>query len=282
LKTASTFSVRDHTVTGEEFTLKYVKELDMFQTIPQPAEKDLAKYYASDAYISHTASKRNVLEKVYHLVRAFMLKRKYKLVVNNTKAHGALLDIGCGTGDFLMEVKKQGWDTLGVEPNLKARSLAREKGLQVYDALRLEQMPPNSFDVITLWHVLEHLPNLDAQINIIKNLLKPDGLLVIAVPNFNSFDARYYKAQWAAYDVPRHLWHFSKTAIRRLFQPHGLQVYQIKPMWFDAFYVSMLSEFIRAKKFAFIKGLIIGATSNLSALGSKEFSSQIYLLKRNK
>jgi SAM-dependent methyltransferase len=281
LSNKSSFLVKDYAVSGETFSLRYIQEMDMFETIPKPTEEALPSYYESEDYISHTASPRNLFEKLYQLVRSFMVKRKCLLATKNASNKGSLLDIGCGTGDFLLEANKQGWYTFGVEPNLNARSLAKQKGLEVYQSLYEDELQAATFDVITLWHVLEHLPNLEEQITLIKRLLKPNGLLVIAVPNFKSYDAQYYKSYWAAYDVPRHLWHFSKTSIRKIFEPSGLHVVKIRPMWFDAFYVSMISESYKSASLKFVKGILIGLISNLSGIASKEFSSHIYLLKEN-
>ena len=193
-----------------------------------------------------------------------------------------LLDIGCGTGDFLETAQQNKWQVSGIEPNEKARQIANKKTNQsVYETKDLSKFAHNSFDVITLWHVLEHLPNLEDHIETFKKLLKPNGTLVIAVPNYNSFDAKYYKQFWAAYDVPRHLWHFNQTSISKLVATQSFLVEKVKPMWFDAFYVSMLSEKYKSGKINPIKGFFIGLRSNMKALRSKEASSLIYIIKND-
>ncbi|WP_136482804.1 class I SAM-dependent methyltransferase [Cognatitamlana onchidii] len=250
------------------------------ETFPQPSSNNLPKYYQSEDYISHTDAKRNVFEKVYHLVRSFSLKSKLSLINNFAGEKKTLLDVGCGTGDFLHKAQNNGWSISGVEPNDEARAIANSKTHKaVYNIEQLLQFENNSFDVITLWHVLEHLPNLNEQLAVFKKLLKTNGTLVIAVPNYRSFDAGYYKSFWAAFDVPRHLWHFNRKSVSKLFNSIEMEVIKVKPMWFDAFYVSMLSEKYKTGKMNAIRGLWIGLLSNLKAVSTKEASSLIYIIK---
>ena len=272
--------VKDYSVSGEEFNLVENIEYGFLETTPQPSLETLADYYESDDYISHTDSKRNLFEKLYHIVRRISLNQKLKLINSDTSTGKTLLDVGCGTGDFLQTAKQHGWDVFGIEPNPNARAIANIKTDNVvFDTDKFLEFKPQTFDVITLWHVLEHLPNLEEQVIVLKKLLKPQGTLIIAVPNYKSYDATYYKAFWAAYDVPRHLWHFNKESVSKLFSKVSMQVVKIKPMYFDAFYVSMLSEKYKTKKMGFVKGFLVGALSNLKATQSKEASSLIYIIK---
>ena len=198
-----------------------------------------------------------------------------------TKFHSGtetLFDVGAGTGEFLFYVKNRGWTTYGVEPNAKANQLAKEKGLEL--KLNIDEYQNTQFGVITLWHVLEHLPDLKKNIKQLSKMLEDNGTLCIAVPNFKSFDAKYYQKFWAAYDVPRHLWHFSKSSIQNLFGRHGLELVCVKPMWFDSFYVSLLSEEYKTGKKNWIKAFLIGFISNAKGIFTKEFSSHIYILKK--
>jgi 2-polyprenyl-3-methyl-5-hydroxy-6-metoxy-1,4-benzoquinol methylase len=274
-------NVKDYSVSVEEFQLLYNEELDMLETFPQPKAENLSDYYRSDDYISHTDTKRNLLEWVYHLVRNFSLKRKVNLINSFQLETKTLLDIGCGTGDFLEFAKKDNWQIIGIEPNKKARQIANSKTQNsVYTIEHLESLKANSFDVITLWHVLEHLPNLEAHTALFKHLLKPNGKLVIAVPNYRSYDAQYYKNFWAAYDVPRHLWHFSKTAMGKLFERQNMQLEKTLPMVFDAYYVSLLSEKYKSGIMNPFKAFWIGFKSNIKAKTSNEYSSHIYILKK--
>lgn len=271
--------VKDYSVSKETFSLLYNKEYDILKTEPTPSVDVLGKYYESDDYISHTDSKRSLFEKLYHFVKVRAIKSKVALVTKENKSKGNLLDIGAGTGDFLNEANKQGWTTLGYEPNNSAKILAENKGVVFTEDIFV--LPNASFDVITMWHVLEHVPNLEEYIANLKRLLKPSGTIIIAVPNYKSFDAQYYGRFWAAYDVPRHLWHFSKSSIKRLFSDHDLKLFHVKPMWFDSFYVSMLSEKYKTGKMSLIKGGLVGLRSNVYGILKKEYSSHIYIIKNN-
>ena len=273
-------TVKDYSVSGEEFQLLYNEELQMLETFPQPNEEKLSEYYKSSDYISHTDAKRNLFERAYHLVRNIALRKKVKLINSLSDSSKKLLDIGCGTGDFLQEAKSKGWEVKGIEPNRDARAIANSKtNNQVFDVDELLNFKENSFNVITLWHVLEHLPKLNEQADLFKKLLKPNGALIIAVPNHKSFDASYYKSFWAAYDVPRHLWHFSQASIKNLFQRRKMEVVKTLPMKFDSYYVSILSEKYKTGKMNFIKAFFIGLRSNIKAKSSGEYSSLIYVVK---
>ncbi len=273
-------TVKDHSVSGEDFQLLYNKELDMLETFPQPEAEKLSSYYKSEDYISHTDTKRNLLEFFYHSVRKIALKRKLKLINSFDSESKNILDIGCGTGDFLETVLKDNWIITGIEPDEQARQIANSKtNNAVFGIEQLEKLKPNSFDVITLWHVLEHLPNLEMHIALFKSLLKPNGTLVIAVPNFKSYDAVHYKNFWAAYDAPRHLWHFSKQSITKLFENENLKLEKILPMIFDAYYVSLLSEKYKSRKMNPFTAFWVGLRSNIKARSSKEYSSHIYIIK---
>jgi len=250
-------TVKDYSVSKEQFNLYKDNEIDLVYTYPQPEPNQLSKYYESEDYISHTDGKRSLFEKVYQIVKSIALKNKVRLI-NELNAKGNLLDIGAGTGDFLIAANKDGWNITGIEPSEKAKSIAIKKGVQFVENTNVLQS--NSFDVITMWHVLEHVPDVQKQIQELERLLKPNGSILIAVPNFNSFDAKYYGKFWAAFDAPRHLWHFSKTAIKVLFEREGLQLKKVVPMPFDAFYVSLLSEKYKSGKMNFINAF--GSDSN--------------------
>ncbi|MEW2920636.1 class I SAM-dependent methyltransferase [Muricauda sp. ANG21] len=269
---------KDFSVSGESFELHWDPSLDMLVTQPQPTE--LAAYYESEDYISHTDAQNSFTDKLYQAVKQKNLKNKLQLIDNQKVNAKSILDIGAGTGDFLATAQKAGYTVTGVEPNAKARALGKQKGVELLSDLG--ELNEKQFEVITLWHVLEHLPDLEHQIRTIISKLTNEGSLIIAVPNFKSFDANYYGTHWAGYDVPRHLWHFSKTAITKLFQQHDMEVISIRPMWFDAFYVSMLSEKYKGNKLYLISAFFVGLWSNLKAIFTKEHSSLIYILKRKK
>ena len=277
LEDKSFITVKDFSVSGESFSLLLNEEYQILKTHPQPTLDKLGSYYEFEDYISHTDGKRTLFEKMYHFIKRKAIRDKVSLINSYQPLKGRILDIGAGTGDFLLEAKNQNWEILGIEPNDKAKRIAVGKGIKFGDTI--EKLESNSFDVITMWHVLEHVPDVEHQVAELKRLLKPSGTIVIAVPNFKSYDAKYYKEFWAAYDVPRHLWHFSKTAIEKLFDKQNMNLEDIKPMWFDSFYVSLLSEKYKSGKMNFISGFFIGLISNVSGFFKKEFSSHIYVLK---
>lgn len=272
--------VKDHSFSGETFQLIKNETYGFLETFPQPEEQKLSEYYKTEDYISHTDSKRNLLEKAYHVVRNISLKRKLKLINSFESEEKNLLDVGCGTGDFLKVAQLNNWQVSGIEPNEQARQIANQKtNNMVFETEQLSNFKKHSFDVISLWHVLEHLPKLHEHISILKNLLKVNGTLLIAVPNHASYDAKYYENFWAAYDVPRHLWHFNQTSISKLFESNNMQVVKTHPMKFDAYYVSLLSEKYKSGFMNPIKGFWTGLRSNMKAKQSTEYSSLIYVIK---
>jgi 2-polyprenyl-3-methyl-5-hydroxy-6-metoxy-1,4-benzoquinol methylase len=270
--------VKDHSVSQEIFDLVYDETLDMLVTQPQPSKENLGKYYESVNYISHTDGNKTLFEKAYQFVKNIALKNKLSLINELSKNKGKILDIGAGVGDFLATAHQNGWETIGVEPNPKAREIAEKKGVSFVD--KTENLLDNSFDIITMWHVLEHVPDLEIQLNELKRLLKPNGHIIIAVPNFKSFDANYYKEYWAAFDVPIHFWHFSKTAIKLIFEKKNIKLIKVLPMKFDAFYVSLLSEKYKKGSMNFVKATYIGLKSNWKARKNGEWSSHIYILSK--
>ncbi|MDC6387841.1 class I SAM-dependent methyltransferase [Maribacter sp. PR1] len=267
---------KDYFHTQETFELLYDSELDMLVTHPKP--ENLNNYYDSKSYISHTDRKETLIDKIYQLIKKYSLKKKYKLIDTFKTEEKTILDIGAGTGDFLKKGIEENWNISGVEPNAIARDIAKEKGIDLEKDL--EHLPEQKYDVITLWHVLEHLPNLENQIKKIITKLKPNGYLFVAVPNYKSYDAQKYKHHWAAYDTPRHLWHFSQNSISKLFNNYKLKVVNTKPMYFDSFYVSLLSEKYKTGRPNYFRAFWNGLISNIKAIRTKEYSSIIYILKK--
>lgn len=267
---------KDYSISQEAFALYYDSDWQMLVTYPQP--KDLTPYYESEHYVSHTDAQTVFTDKLYQKAKRFTLQRKLKMICKLGYKKGRLLDIGAGTGDFLAMAQTQGFAVEGVEPSAKARGLAAKKGLCLHR--EIGDLPEATFDVITLWHVLEHLPNLQEQVERITALLDNKGLLIVAVPNYKSYDAHHYGAYWAGYDVPRHIWHFSKTAIAKLFGQYHVEVISIRPMLLDAFYVSLLSEKYKGHTGALIRAFGVGMYSNIQACFTKEYSSLMYVLKK--
>ena len=271
----------DDTVSRETFPIYKCEKCAFLFTNNTPENKNLGKYYQSEEYISHSNTNKGLFNKLYKLARSINLKQKVNLLGKET---GLLLELGSGTGELLAACQKKGWKCIGVEPEEKARKQAyKNHKLELAKTSQNVEISENSLDRIMLWHVLEHIPNLKETIRNIKYWLKMEGELIIAVPNHKSWDSKYYQENWAAYDVPRHLYHFDKDSMSRLLELHNLEITKIKPMWFDAFYVSILSEKIKHGQKNMIKGAIIGLISNLSAFfGNKEFSSQIFIIQHKK
>ena len=270
-------STKDYFKSQEPFDLVLDPSREILITTPQPAPDRMASYYQDQEYISHSDSGKGLIPFLYRLVQKRSLKQKVKLINKLSSHKGTLLDIGAGTGAFCQSMTKDSWQVYGVEPNENAREIATQKKLVLHQ--NIQDFKGQQFDVVTLWHVLEHLPDLDKTITDIQQLVKPNGLLIIAVPNYNSFDAKYYKGFWAAYHAPRHLWHFSQKAMRGLFSKN-MKLLKTKPMIFDSFYVSLLSEKYKFGNSFSLKGLWVGLMSNLSALKTKEYSSLIYCFKK--
>ena len=268
----------DFTVSKEEFTILLDKETNLLVTSPRPNDSDLGAYYESDDYISHSDGRKTLFDRLYQVVRNYTLTQKIKLIGSFDISGKRVLDIGAGTGDFLAACKNHGWDTTGVEPNTKANAIASRKLLTKLES-DIKELSGKQYDVITMWHVLEHVPDLITYITQLKKLLTPNGTLVVAVPNHESYDAKHYGKFWAAYDVPRHLWHFSQKSIEELFSKEKMKVTKVLPMKFDAYYVSLLSEKYRGGKMNPIKAFFTGLKSNLKARGTNQYSSLIYIIK---
>lgn len=272
-------SVKDYTVSGEDFEIWECGNCTLRFTQNIPDAGNIGKYYQSEDYISHSDTKKGFINSLYHSVRKRTLQQKRKLVEGFThKNSGNILDIGAGTGAFLNAMKMSGWNCTGTEPEETARNKAKELyGLDLKNAEALFSLP-EGFDAITMWHVLEHVHQLHEYITQLKALLKEDGKLFIAVPNYTSEDAKIYGEYWAAYDVPRHLYHFSPKSMKILLNEHGLELKNIKPMWFDSVYVSLLSEKYKTGKSNIVKAFMNGMKSNLKAFGDKsKCSSVIYI-----
>jgi 2-polyprenyl-3-methyl-5-hydroxy-6-metoxy-1,4-benzoquinol methylase len=271
---------KDHLLTMEEFTIVECNGCGFRFTNPRPNETEMIRYYDSPDYISHNTANRNLLQKIYKIVRTVSVKNKCS-IVKKFSSGKVLMDIGCGTGEFLNYCRKMNFITTGIEPNKKAISFAREEyGLTIFDENKLLGFSQATFDVITMWHVLEHVHNLNERMQRIKQLLKPHGTLILAVPDSNSFDAAKYKSFWAAYDLPRHLYHFTQNSLENLIVKHGFHLEKIIPLKFDAFYISFLSEKYIGKKENYINAILTGLRSNIYGWKNKNnYSSQIYICK---
>jgi 2-polyprenyl-3-methyl-5-hydroxy-6-metoxy-1,4-benzoquinol methylase len=275
-------TAKDHSVSSEEFVIWQCQSCTLRFTQDVPDESSIGPYYQSQDYISHSNTSKGLLNKLYQAVRKFTLGQKSGLVISRTTNHGRILDIGAGIGAFLNEMKGKGWDIEGIEPDYGARQQAKNLfAIDLKPTPELQHIPHNSFDAITLWHVLEHVESLQDYVALLKQLLKKNGKIFIAVPNYSSLDADLYGNRWAAYDVPRHLYHFTPRSIEVLVQKHGMKIIARKPMWFDAFYISLLSSKYRTGKTSWLGAGINGIRSNLKALLNKEkASSLIYIISK--
>ena len=274
---------KDHTVSQKKFSIWQCNACTARFTQDVPEQDAIGAYYASENYISHSDTKKGIINSLYHLVRKRTLGSKRRLVINEAgMTKGTILDIGCGTGAFLNTMKEASWNITGLEPDDIARTKATELyAIHLQQSGKLFELAPASFNAITMWHVLEHVHELHAYIKQIAALLAPKGKLFIAVPNYTSKDATVYKEHWAAYDVPRHLYHFSPQSMETLLGQHGLKLTVVKPMWFDSFYVSMLSEQYKNGKGNIVKAIFNGFISNLAAWGNtRKCSSLIYVINK--
>jgi 2-polyprenyl-3-methyl-5-hydroxy-6-metoxy-1,4-benzoquinol methylase len=277
--------IRDHSVSGEVFQVWHCMNCHLKFTQDAPDSNSIGRYYQSEDYVSHTETKKGLVNRLYHAVRNHTLQQKRKLISDKVpSAHTAILDYGCGTGAFLKVMKDAGWMTTGLEPDPRARQNGLDlHGIRAEAPDRLSTMADASFDVVTLWHVLEHVHDLQDTLDHLRRVLKPNGVMYIAVPNHKSSDAMHYGGSWAAWDLPRHLYHFSPESMRALMTTKELTVTHTLPMWFDAFYVSLLSEKYRKSGImgypaAFIQGMV----SNLTAWSDPgRCSSLIYVVRKN-
>jgi len=280
-KVSKKFDVKDFFFTQEKFSVWECSDCSVLFTHPQPPKELLGKYYDTPDYLSHNTKENGLLGKVYASLRNYNIKGKYKVIARHI-SRGRLLDIGCGSGELLHYFTKKGWEGMGIEPNETARKFARDSyGLSIEGAEELKRLPEKSFDVISMWHVLEHVPDVNERMNRVSRLLKDQGIAVIALPNPESYDAAYYKDYWAAYDVPRHLYHFSQSAFKKLAAKHHFTIVEVLPLKLDAYYVSLLSERYRENRLPFLRAVYRGWVSNSKAKKNGNYSSRIFILRKN-
>jgi len=277
--------VQDKSVSQETFTIAQCAGCGLQFTNPRPDADHIGRYYESAAYVSHNSAARGLVNRVYRVARFFTMRRKVAFITKlNGGRAGRLLDYGCGTGHFLARAKSTGWQVTGLEPNSGARQAAAARvGQPILQASALAALPPASFDTVTLWHVLEHVHTLHETLAQLVAALKPSGQLLIAVPNPDSLDAQYYRHDWAAYDVPRHLYHFVPDTMRQLLARHGLRIAQTLPLVLDAYYVSMLSEQLRAPTQATAPLVVLRAgrrSNQYAAQNGGQYSSLLYVAER--
>lgn len=278
-------NVEDYTVSHKEFTIQQCNACYFLFTNPRPPVDEIGAYYQSDDYISHHDEAKDIMSRVYTSVRNHTIKGKVKLINELNAQKGTLLDIGCGTGNFIQSCKENGWKIAATEPDQGARNAATSRlGSSIFKSINAPELHSERFDIITMWHVLEHVHNLNEVVTWLHDHLNPNGKIIIAVPNPQSFDAVHYRRFWAAYDVPRHLYHFTRSTMKKLMENHGLHITKVLPMWFDSFYVSMLSTKYRGNSVNLFDSAKTGLLSNLKGKSVKpdgtNTSSLIYIITK--
>ena len=272
--------LKDEFLTKEDFHICECLNCGLLYTMPRPKKEKIGEYYKSNEYYSHQENKKGFIPKVYEKVKKTNLKYKYKLATKGLDI-GKMLDIGSGVGDFLHTAESHGWQCIGVEPSEDAKNIARQRTkANLIESAEIENLPDQMFDVITMWHVLEHVDNLRWQVEQLQRLIKPKGRIVIALPNYKSYDGQYYKEKWAAYDVPRHLNHFNRTTIVKIFNTKGLKLISTDKLKWDAYYISYMSEQYKLHQFPLLRGAIRGWLSNIKARRSGEWSSLVYIFEK--
>jgi len=270
--------IKDHFYSQDDFEVTPSKYKGILETLPKLSEDELSSYYNHENYISHKTKSNSVVDKFYLLSKQIMVKRKRNMV-NAFCSSGQILDVGTGTGDFLKAFNPNNWNRFAIEPNRDLHDALISEGITILE--HTNAIIHHKFDVITLWHALEHIPDLEHTLETIQSSLTPNGVLLIAVPNYNSYDAKFYKFNWAAWDVPRHVWHFSKQGLINFCKPFGFDFVKTKPLLLDAFYISILSERYR-KSNNLIRAFFIGLASNIYGGIKNEYSSFLYVFKNRR
>ena len=273
--------LKDEFLSKEDFHICECLNCGLLYTMPRPSKDKIGEYYKSEEYYSHQENKKGFIPKVYEAVKKTNLKHKYKLASNGLKV-GKVVDIGCGVGDFLHTAEMHGWECTGVEPSEDAKVIAQKRmNGKIISSEDLENIPEGYFDLITMWHVLEHVDDLRWQVEQLRRLVKPKGRIVIALPNYKSYDGQYYKELWAAYDVPRHLNHFNKTTLTNIFKASGMELVKMDKLRWDAYYISYMSEQYKLHSLPLVRGAYRGWISNCKARRSGEWSSLVYVFEKN-
>jgi len=272
--------LKDEFLTKEDFHICECLNCGLLYTMPRPDKDHIGAYYKSEDYYSHKENTKGFVPKLYERIKKNNLKNKYQLATKGLSV-GKMLEIGCGVGDFLHTAEEHGWECIGVEPSEEAKAIATKRTkASVLSSEELESLADEQFDLITMWHVLEHVDDLRWEMDQLQRLIKPHGRIVIAVPNYKSYDGQYYKEHWAAYDVPRHLNHFNRTVLTKMFKTKGLELKKMDKLKWDAYYISYMSEQYRIHSLPLVRGAFRGLISNSKARKSGEWSSLVYIFEK--
>jgi 2-polyprenyl-3-methyl-5-hydroxy-6-metoxy-1,4-benzoquinol methylase len=272
--------LKDEFLTKEDFHICECLNCGLLYTMPRPDKDHIGAYYKSEDYYSHKENTKGFVPKLYERIKKNNLKNKYQLATNGLSV-GKMLEIGCGVGDFLHTAEEHGWECIGVEPSEEAKAIATKRTkASILSSEELESLADEQFDLITMWHVLEHVDDLRWEMAQLQRLIKPHGRIVIAVPNYKSYDGQYYKEHWAAYDVPRHLNHFNRTVLTKMFKTKGIELKKMDKLKWDAYYISYMSEQYRIHSLPLVRGAFRGLISNSKARKSGEWSSLVYIFEK--
>lgn len=279
------FSCKDHFATGEFFDIYKCSDCSFVFTQDVPDEKEIGRYYDTPSYVSHSNTDKGIINKLYHIVRRIMLRRKAGLVKRLTMLrNGRLLDYGAGIGYFAHAMKEADWDVTAIDKSPQARQSAKQNlGINIEPEEYLSTIEDGTFDVITMWHVMEHIQEIHDFWDTLYRILDESGILIIAVPNCSSYDAETYRENWAAYDTPRHLWHFTPSTIMEFGRRHKFILERQETMPFDGFYISMLSERYKGARCATLRGLWNGFLGWIASFDKTSASSSIiYVFRKRK
>lgn len=272
--------LKDEFLTKEDFHICECMNCGLLYTMPRPDKDHIGAYYKSEDYYSHKENTKGFVPKLYERIKKNNLKNKYQLATKGLSV-GKMLEIGCGVGDFLHTAEEHGWECIGVEPSEEAKAIATKRTkASILSSEELESLADEQFDLITMWHVLEHVDDLRWEMDQLQRLIKPHGRIVIAVPNYKSYDGQYYKEHWAAYDVPRHLNHFNRSVLTKMFKTKGLELKKMDKLKWDAYYISYMSEQYRIHSLPLVRGAFRGLISNSKARKSGEWSSLVYIFEK--
>jgi 2-polyprenyl-3-methyl-5-hydroxy-6-metoxy-1,4-benzoquinol methylase len=277
-------NVPDWLVSKENFELKKCGNCSFIFTANAPLLENAGPYYESEEYVEHTDTNKGLIYGVYHQARKLMLKFKLSNIRSYSKST-KLLDIGSGSGYFINYMKQNGYNVSGVEISDKAVALCKDKfDISVNSPTEfLAEKLPKDFDIITMWHVFEHVYSFNEYFDILHKSLKENGHVFVALPNPNCFEAKHYKNYWNGFDTPRHLWHFTPKTFKQFAEGHGFEMISMKRLPLDPFFNAMVSSSYKSGLKFLPYTFTIGLISFINGLINRDkASSLIYILKKSR